>query len=153
MGRLCRTLLRADKIIMTPQLLGSLRRALGRPDRDRKQRVSCQKRAALLVAGQHQLFTQDCPLNSKGATSVLKDPSNLQDSCVLLTACQSELGLRIEVLYLGSHMGFPGALRSAKTDPTLDVGRTLKTPEEPSSSWFTCLLILCLSHCHVSVKA
>ena len=36
-------------------------------------------------------------------------------------------------------MDFPGALRSAKTNPTLDVGRALTTPEEPSSSWFTCL--------------
>ena len=98
MGRLCRTVLRADGINITPQLLGSLRRALDSAERDRKQRVGCQERAALPVAGQHELFTQDYPLNSKGAASVFKGTSNLQDSRALLVACQSEWGLRIEVL-------------------------------------------------------
>lgn len=90
--------MRADVINVAPQLLGSLRKAPSRGDRDRKLRMGCQGRAAFQAAGQHQLFTGDCPQNSRGAATVLKGASNLQDSHALRRACQSELGLRIQVL-------------------------------------------------------
>lgn len=54
---------------------------------------------------------------------MLKGTSNLHDSHALLRACQAELGLRVQVLYPGVHMDFPGVLRLVRTNPTLDVGR------------------------------
>lgn len=120
-------------------------RERNRGDRDRKLRMGCQERAAFRAAGQHQLFTGDCPQISRGAATVLKGTSNLQDSCAPRRACQSELGPRLQVLQPEIHMDFPPALRSAKPSPALDVGRALTAPTAQSGSWFTCLPASCLS--------